>query len=98
MNYRFEWDDGKERINIRKHGIDFTMASTVFLDPLHQMVQDRIEGGEWQWQTIGIVKGQVVVLVAHTVVETDTMTCIRIISARHATKKEQEYYHGRTYH
>lgn len=57
MNYRFEWDDGKERINIRKHSIDFTMASTVFLDPLHQMVQDRIEGGEWRWQTIGIVKG-----------------------------------------
>ena len=56
MNYRFEWDDGKERINIGKHGIDFTMASTVFLDPLHQMVQDRIEGGEWRWQTIGVLK------------------------------------------
>ena len=45
MSYLFERDDEKERINIRKHGMDFTIASasTVFLEPLHQMVQDRIE-------------------------------------------------------
>ena len=37
MGLQFEWDEGKERINIVKHGIDFATASHVFLDP------DRLE-------------------------------------------------------
>jgi len=29
----FEWDEGKERDNLRTHGISFTEATTVFGDP-----------------------------------------------------------------
>lgn len=34
MNLHFEWDVEKEKINIAKHGIDFEIASHVFLDPI----------------------------------------------------------------
>ncbi len=34
MPYRFEWDSRKAATNIRKHGVSFDEASTVFDDPL----------------------------------------------------------------
>jgi uncharacterized DUF497 family protein len=39
---RFEWDPEKEIINIKKHGIDFTMASRVSNDPNFALSEDRI--------------------------------------------------------
>jgi uncharacterized DUF497 family protein len=67
-NVRFEWDEAKNLSNQRKHdGISFEEARQVFQDPLHVSVQDRIEGGEQRWQTVGAVQGVVILLVAHTV-------------------------------
>jgi len=43
--------------NRRKHGVSFEEACQVFLDPLYVSVQDRIEGGESRWQTLGLVEG-----------------------------------------
>lgn len=40
-----------------------------FFDPLHLTVQDRVEGGEYRWQTTGQVGGATVLLVAYTVTE-----------------------------
>jgi hypothetical protein len=37
----FEWDREKARANLRKHGVDFTDAANVFLDPLMQEYEDR---------------------------------------------------------
>ena len=66
----------------------------VFNDPDALVEQDRIEGGELRWQTIGTVNGILLLLVAHTVDfdddEQDEM--IRIISARRANRKERERY------
>ena len=57
------------------------------------MWQDRIEGGELRWQTLGRVEGHLVLLVAHTVGETqDDMEVIRIISARRADRKVRQHY------
>lgn len=48
------WPDLPQlRVAVALHGISFEDASQVVLDPLHKTRQDRIEGGECRWQTIG---------------------------------------------
>lgn len=55
-------------------------------------LQDRWENGEERWQTIGVVGGETLLCVAHTVRLDDQTEVIRIISARCATRKERESY------
>lgn len=52
---RFSWRQDKERRNIRKHGLDFSFAASVFADPWAVTLFDRIEDGEARWHTIGAV-------------------------------------------
>ena len=87
---QFTWDQRKDRVNQRKHGISFATAILVFDDPGHVSVQDREADGEARWQTIGMVSGVRVVVVAHTVDEDEEG--IRIISARKATPSERNIY------
>ena len=55
--------------------------------------QDRIEKGERRWQTLGLVDGYLLLLVAHTVRDdVDGTEVIRIISARRAEPKERKRY------
>ena len=93
---RFEWDEAKNLANRRKHGVSFEEASQVFHDPLYVSVKDRIESGEQRWQTLGLVGGLLLLVVAHTVGEEHgegtTVEVIRIISARRATPKERRRY------
>jgi uncharacterized protein len=87
------WDDAKDRRNRSKHGLGFETAQLVFDDPLHVTRQDRVEEGEQRWQTIGMVGGVAVLLVAHTWQDAeDAGEHIRIISARRATKLERRIY------
>lgn len=97
MRMRFAWDETKNRSNQNKHdGIAFEEAAHVFRDPFRLTRQDRIENGEERWQTIGVVHGVTVLLVAHTITEDDDdgepVEVIRIISARRATPKERKHY------
>jgi uncharacterized protein len=62
----------------------------VFYDPFHVSRQDREVEGEERWQTIGVVQGIRVLLVAHTVEEEENL--IRILSARKATPQERRIY------
>jgi uncharacterized DUF497 family protein len=64
----------------------------VFNDPHALSVQDRHECGEERWQTLGLVAGVVMLLVAHTYTERGDAEVIRIISARKATKREKQRY------
>lgn len=86
----FAWDERKNRSNKQKHGVSFETASLVFDDPYHLTRQDREVDGEARWQTIGMVNGTHVLLVAHTVPEDDEL--IRILSARKATRHERRIY------
>jgi uncharacterized DUF497 family protein len=88
----FEWDEAKARSNARKHGVRFEDAMLVFADPWALIDQDRIEGGELRWQTLGMVGDFVLLLVAHTVRNEDQDEIIRIISARKAVRKERKRY------
>jgi uncharacterized protein (DUF4415 family) len=63
----FEWDEAKARTNERKHDVRFEDAMLVFADPFTLVEQDRIEGGELRWQTLGLVGDVALLLVAHTV-------------------------------
>ena len=89
---RFEWDDAKNRSNQAKHGLSFEAAVLVFDDPHQLSVQDRYEGTEDRWQTLGLVGGLVVILVVHTWREQDDVEIVRIISARKATQQERMRY------
>lgn len=69
------------------------MATRVFADPFAVVDQDRIENGELRWQTLGIVDGDLLLLVAHTVQDHEgEIEAIRIISARRAKPKERKRY------
>jgi uncharacterized protein len=46
---RFEWDEGKNQINIRKHGIDFRDAVDVFDHPVLTAIDQREDYGEDRW-------------------------------------------------
>lgn len=93
MTTIFEWDDLKASLNRRKHGVSFEIAVRAFADPFALVVQDRIEDGEHRWQTLGLVEGYLVILVAHTVWdEVDGSEVIRLISARRADAKERKRY------
>lgn len=89
---QFEWDDSKNRSNIRKHGVSFETACRVFDDPFHLSIQDRIENGEERWQTMGVAGGVVLLVVAHTIREARGVEIVRIIYARKATKLERRAY------
>ena len=89
---RFIWDENKNRRNIAKHKISFETAKLVFDDPFALSLQDRIVDGEERWQTMGLIGGFVVVLVAYTFIGEEHEEIIRIISARKATSHERRQY------
>ncbi len=89
---KFVWDEAKNATNRIKHLVSFETAQLVFDDPLHVSRQDRTEAGEQRWQTIGLVHGVALLLVAHTYIEGDGIETIRIISARKADKAERRIY------
>ena len=60
---RLEWDEEKNRANVRKHRVSSDTARIVFEDPRQLAVQDRYEGGEERWQTIGLVRAITILLV-----------------------------------
>lgn len=87
---------GEGREQPEKHGVRFETAVRAFADPFALSHQDRIEGGEQRWQTLGLVEGHLLLLVAHTVTEDDedgnTVEVIHIISVRKADRKERRRY------
>ena len=92
MTVRFEWDPEKAASNRRKHGVSFETAMRVFADPLTLAAQDRVEGWEARWQTIGMVAGSLLLVVAHTVRDQQGVEIIRIVSARRADRQERRRY------
>ncbi len=85
----FEWDSEKAKKNLAKHKVSFEEASTVFRDPLFiTVVDDEHSLDEERYITLGLSNRGRLVMVAHT----DRTETIRIISARPATKQEEEFY------
>lgn len=81
---RFDWDETKNRSNIRKHGIDFNDAKEIFVHNFLHAYDDREDYQEERWVVFGWIR-DVVCVVVYTVRDNGV---IRIISARKATRKE----------
>ena len=91
MQSGFEWDEDKARSNIRKHGVTFEEASTVFADPLAIIFSDEAHSDdELREILIGPSNEGRLLMVSFTERE-----AIRIISARQATKRERRDYEQR---
>jgi len=85
----FEWDPRKAEVNLRKHGISFTEAGTVFGDDLAITVSDPDHSDEEdRFITIGWSNRGRLLMVSHT----DRGNRIRIISARELTPRERKTY------
>lgn len=85
----FEWDEEKEKINVKKHGISFSTAALVFDDEDRIEIYDTIHSvQEDRFITIGSV-GRILF-----VVYTNRDSSIRLISARLANDKERRLYYG----
>ena len=85
---QFEWDPAKNRVNVRKHHIDFVDVPEIFDAPMLTSPDVREDYGEDRWVGIGQLRDLIVVIVfTEPVPET-----IRIISARRALKHERQDY------
>lgn len=85
----YEWDPAKAGANLRKHGIDFADAATVFSDDYAVTIDDE-HPVEDRFVTIGLdALGRLLV-----VIFTWRGEAIRIISARRAESHERVQYEG----
>jgi uncharacterized DUF497 family protein len=85
----FEWDDNKAAANLRRHGVGFETATGAFRDPFAIEWIDQRQGyGEERLILLGMVERGILL-----VVYTERTDNIRIISARRATKYEQDHYY-----
>lgn len=85
----FIWDRAKATSNVRKHGVSFDEACSVFLDTLSATGSDPDHSlGEIRWLTFGYSSAGRLLVVSHT----DEGETIRIISARICTAKERKLY------
>ena len=89
MVFEFSWDDRKAAANLRKHGVAFHEASTVFDDPLAITYADSEHStGENRYVTFGLSSSGRILVVSHSEINSG----IRIISARKTDRAERKIY------
>lgn len=93
---KFEWNGAKAKSNLKKHGVSFEEAKTVFFDEFAVQFYD--EGSSQLEEDRFLLLGQSVdsrlLLVCHCEIEDGDI--VRVISARRATNKERKFYIGGT--
>ncbi|MBQ8199219.1 MAG: BrnT family toxin [Lachnospiraceae bacterium] len=84
----YEWDENKNNVNFKKHGIDFYVAIHVFDDPnCIEMYDFEHSDEEDRYIAIGSVEEVLFVVFV------ERKNAIRIISARIATERERRIYY-----
>ena len=97
-SFSFVWDEDKNRKNIEKHGIDFKIAARVFHDDLRLEFPDPEHSDrEERYLTIGLVYDVLTVVCCNRENKVTGERDIRIISARLATKWEQNAYNNNVF-
>ena len=86
----YEWDENKNRVNRKKHGLSFDDAEIVFSGPVLTVEDTRRDYGEQRFSTLGTLAGRVVYIV-----HTQRGTTTRIISMRKANAREKKIYQER---
>lgn len=88
---KFEWDENKNQTNIKKHGVSFEEACSVFNDEDALIINDESHSqNEERFILIGFSYKYNLLIVCHCYRQNDSV--IRIISARKATKTEKKEY------
>lgn len=88
---RFEWDEKKNKENVRKHGVSFEEAKSVFFDQKAVEFYDgEHDQREERFLLLGVSSKLRILMVCHCLRQNGDL--IRIISARKATKNEQREY------
>ena len=88
----FQWDQNKNRANIKKHNVSFEEAKSVFYDENARLISDHEHSiNEERFILLGISNKLNLLVVVHAYKGNDEI--IRIISARKATKSESKYYY-----
>ena len=91
MHIQFEWDSAKASANLRKHGVAFEEAETVFSDDLALLIDDPDHSDEEdRFVLLGLSAVPRILAVVHAY--RSAPDTIRIISARKATKAERMIY------
>ncbi len=91
MSLSFEWDPRKASLNLRKHGVSFEEAVTVFADERARLMDDPDHSAEEErFLLMGLSAGLRLLVVAHSYRSRDSV--IRLISARKATRPERRHY------
>lgn len=90
---KFQWDVAKAALNLKKHGVSFDEAKTVFYDEFAvQFFDEDHSGSEERFVLLGLSSRAKLLVVCHC--ERDHGATIRIISARKATRREKSFYPG----
>jgi uncharacterized DUF497 family protein len=85
----FEFDPAKAASNLKKHGVSFEEAVTVFRDPLSStLLDDQHSADETRFITVGQSETRRILFVVYT----ETTSGIRLIGARPATATERQQY------
>ena len=88
----FEWDEKKSASNVKKHGVSFDEAKSIFTDQFARLIADPDNSDEEdRFILLGTSIHSRLLVVCHCVRMNDS---IRIISARKADKQEREIYEG----
>ena len=87
MNIKFRWSEAERSSNLRDHGLDFGDAERVFAGLTFTFEDHRFSHGEPRFVTLGLLEGLPVSLV-----HTETLHEIRVISLRKATAREARIY------
>lgn len=88
---RFEWDNRKAAANLRKHGVSFEVARSVFFDEQARLIDDPDHSEEEdRFVLLGLSGALRLLLVCHCYRSEGEV--IRIISARRATRTEAKFY------
>ena len=91
VKIQFQWDEKKAAENIRKNGVSFQEAETVFYDEnAVEFYDDKHSEWEDRFLLLGVSANLRLLLICHCFKENDAV--IRIISARKATAQEAKYY------
>lgn len=92
--YDFDWDPNKARSNLKKHGVSFRLATSVFRDPLALTIfDDEHSEQEERWVTLGRAENGQTLVVVHTSQWIEPAEIkLRIISARKADRDEIQDY------
>jgi uncharacterized protein len=91
MVIRFEWDARKAALNLRKHGVSFEDAETVFADDFARLIDDPDHSDEeGRFVLLGLSSSPRLLVVVHCYRADGGV--VRIISARNANRYEQKQY------